>query len=50
MGSGPRVNFRYIKEVFGLGFSVNRFPFNITVHFHVFFWCLDLGFGKAYDE
>jgi len=50
MGSGPRFSFRFIKEQFGFGFFIGKFPFALTINIYAFFWAIGLGFGKGYDE
>lgn len=49
MGSGDRLQV-YWAGSFGLGFSVARFPFALTLNLQVLLWCLSIGFGKGYDQ
>lgn len=49
MGSGDRLTL-HRAGCFGLGFSVARFPFSLTLNFQVLLWCLSVGFGKGYDQ
>jgi hypothetical protein len=49
MGSGDRIKF-WNAHAFGLGLSVARFPFTITINAHILFWGISVGFGKGYDQ
>lgn len=49
MGSGDRFKV-YRTHCFGLGFSVARFPFALTVRANFMMWGVSLGFGKGYDQ
>ena len=49
MGSGDRIPLHWARS-FGLGFSVAKFPFSVTLNFQVLLWCLSVGFGKGYDQ
>ena len=49
MGSGDRIKL-YQAGTFGLGVSVGRFPFSLTVNFQLAGYILSIGFGKGYDQ
>jgi hypothetical protein len=49
MGSGSRFVFQQ-TEALGLGFSVTRFPFSVTVNVHILLWHMSVGFGRGYDQ
>lgn len=49
MGSGDKFSVWRAQGV-GLGFSVSRFPFALTISVHLLLWGVSLGFGKGYDE
>jgi nitric oxide reductase large subunit len=52
MGSGDRIKYGLVDDMsgIGLGFSVSRFPFSITVHLHLVIFWVAFGFGKGYDQ
>jgi hypothetical protein len=52
MGSGDRIKYGVVDPIqgLGLGISVSRFPFTVTVSLHVLCWFISIGFGKGYDE
>lgn len=53
MGSGSRLKFFPLSTAgnrsFGLGMYVSQFPFALTFDFHVLFWGVSIGLGRAYD-
>jgi hypothetical protein len=49
MGSGNKFQV-WKADGFGLGFSISRFPFALTISVSLLFWGVSLGFGKGYDE
>ena len=49
MGAGKKFT-AYSTGSLGLGFSVGRFPFALTINVQVLMWGVSLGFGKGYDE
>jgi hypothetical protein len=49
MGSGKRFEV-WRSEAFGLGLSVSRFPFALTISVHLLAWGASIGFGKGYDQ
>ena len=50
MGSGPRFEISFNKDIFGLGITISRFPHALSISL-VFTWMsIYMGFGKGYDE
>jgi hypothetical protein len=50
MGSGSRFKFHFIPNMFGIFIHVDDFPFEHTVGLHLFWWSIQIGIGKGYDE
>lgn len=45
MGRGDRIKF-FLVDAFGLGISMARFPFELTINVQIFWWILSVGIGK----
>lgn len=50
MGSGPKFDIQWLPPFVGLGFSVGRFPHDISIHLNLLLVSIYLGIGKGYDE
>lgn len=52
MGSGKRLKFWIsgIDDGIGFGVVVCNFPFNLTIDVIFLCFCIQVGFGKGYDE
>lgn len=49
MGSGDRIKL-YRSGCFGIGVTLARFPFALTLNILFLFWTLSIGLGKGYDK
>jgi hypothetical protein len=49
MGSGDRITV-WRAEGVGLGITIGRFPFALTISMQVLLWGFSIGFGKGYDQ
>ena len=49
MGAGKKFSAWNAGSI-GLGFSVGRFPFALTINAQFLLWGVSIGFGKGYDE
>lgn len=50
MGSGSKFDIQLITDAIGLGFSIGRFPHQISIDIRIIVIHIYIGFGKGYDE